>query len=244
MRHEDRRPIPSWACLVAGLTAVLLLSGAVVVPFIPDLPDRVRELLAAAHASGPVGWGVTFAVQVLVALCGIIPASIVGIASGAIFGLWAGFGLAAAGTVTGAACAFVLTRSLFRPLVLHLLRDRPRLGQLDEAITRDGWRFACLQRLSPIMPVAVTSYALALTSISARDYLIGALASLPALFGYVLTGTLVDAGVDAVGHGVHPLRWAMLGIGLVATLGLTLRMGRLAVRAGLGSAVTGGVPPA
>jgi uncharacterized membrane protein YdjX (TVP38/TMEM64 family) len=62
----------------------------------------------------------------------------------------------------------------------------PRASRLAQ----DGWRLVCVLRVSPVMPFAMTSYALGLTGISQRAYLLGTLAALPALLGYVTVGAL------------------------------------------------------
>jgi uncharacterized membrane protein YdjX (TVP38/TMEM64 family) len=94
-------------------------------------------------------------------------------------------------------------------------------------IARDGWRLACLLRISPVMPFSVTSYVRGLSSIDLRSYTIGTLASLPALCGYVFIGTLADASLSAWMTGAGPLRWILLGIGVVATLVLIVRLGQI-----------------
>jgi len=54
---------------------------------------------------------------------------------------------------------------------------------------------------------------------------VGTTASLPALLGYVVLGRITAAGV-AAGEASW-LHWGMLGIGAVATVALTLRIGQL-----------------
>ncbi|GAC1484520.1 MAG: hypothetical protein NVS2B11_10200 [Acetobacteraceae bacterium] len=106
-----------------------------------------------------------------------------------------------------------------------------RLAGLDAAMGRDGWRFVCLLRISPVMPFALTSYALGLTTIPGRDYLLGTLASLPALMGYVAVGALARHGVT--GGAMGPLNWVLLAVGGVATVALILRSGAMLARFGL-----------
>jgi uncharacterized membrane protein YdjX (TVP38/TMEM64 family) len=76
---------------------------------------------------------------------------------------------------------------------------------------------------------------LGLSSIDLRSYMIGTLASLPALCGYVFIGTLADASLSAWTTGAGPLRWVLLGIGGVATVVLTIRLGQIVRRLGLTS---------
>jgi uncharacterized membrane protein YdjX (TVP38/TMEM64 family) len=199
-------------------------------------------LIAATDASvrtlrnlGFVGAVVFGILQVLVSVSGILPASLLGVAAGGIYGLVPGFLLAAASTIAGALVAFFLSRSLFRPTVERLIATRPRLRNFDALIAQDGLRLVCLLRISPVMPFAVTSYMLGLSSIDLRSYTIGTLASLPALCGYVFIGTLADTSLSAGMTGADPLRWILLGIGGAATLVLTVRFGQIVRRLGFAS---------
>jgi uncharacterized membrane protein YdjX (TVP38/TMEM64 family) len=182
------------------------------------------------------GGAVVFGIlQVLVSVSGILPASLLGIAAGGMYGLVPGFILAAVSTMTGAVLAFFLSRSMFRSTVERLMATRPRLRNFDGLIAQDGLRLVCLLRLSPVMPFSVTSYMLGLSSIDLRSYTIGTLASFPALFGYVFIGTLADASLSALTSGADPLHWILLAIGGVATLVLTVRLSHIVMRLGLTS---------
>lgn len=217
---------------LAALVVAALVFGVVAVRLWPSLVDTQLALwLARVRGWGALGWLVFAALQVVVVVVGVLPASLVGIAAGAMFGVLPGFGLATVGTLVGAWLSFRLSRSLFRPLVERFVRGRPRLRAIDRAVATDGWKFVCLIRISPVMPFAATSYVLALSSIGERDYHLGTLAALPALFGYVCIGALADAGLAAWRGGAGPLQWVLLAAGLAATVVLTLRVGRIALRA-------------
>jgi uncharacterized membrane protein YdjX (TVP38/TMEM64 family) len=125
--------------------------------------------------------------------------------------------------------AFALSRSLFRPSIERMLSRRPALRRFDARLAREGWKLVLLLRLSPAMPFSATSYALGLSQVGSRDFLIGTLASLPALAGYVAMGALANAGLGLWGAGWDPLHWGLLAVGLVATVLLTLHIGRLAL---------------
>ena len=199
----------------------------------------VERMVYSLEGLGTAGWILFAAAQILVAILGILPASALGVAAGAIYGLPLGFALAGASTLAGAALAFLLSRSLLRPFIARQLSRRPRLRNLDELVARDGWKFVCLLRVSPVMPFAATSYSLGFTSVSLRDYLIGTLASLPALAGYVFIGTLAGNSWSAWMSGGGTLKLVLLGIGVLATAILTLRLGRLAISAGLLPSIPG-----
>jgi uncharacterized membrane protein YdjX (TVP38/TMEM64 family) len=226
------RPRRLLRILAAGSIAVLLLAGLVLARA-GSVTDTARHLLAGLHHLGTVGWIGFAAIQVLVALSGVLPASLVGLAAGAVYGVPLGFALAAVSTMAGALLAFAISRSLFRGWVEQAMQARPRLRNLDLLIGRESWRFVCLLRISPVMPFAATSYTLGLSSVSLGDYMLGTLASLPALLGYVCLGRLAQAGLAAGASGAGPLRWTLLGLGALATVVLTLRLGRILARAGL-----------
>jgi uncharacterized membrane protein YdjX (TVP38/TMEM64 family) len=213
---------------VAGLGIVAWISPAGLIVAI----DASVRTLRNFGFGGAVAFGI---LQAVVAVSGILPASLLGVAAGGMYGLVPGFALAACGTMAGALAAFYLSRSFLRPTVERLIAVRPRLRNFDTLITQDGLRLVCLLRISPVMPFSVTSYMLGLSSIDLRSYALGTLASLPALCGYVFIGTLADAGLSAWSTGANPLRWVLLGIGGAATLVLTIRFGHIVRQLGLTS---------
>jgi uncharacterized membrane protein YdjX (TVP38/TMEM64 family) len=210
---------------LAGLGIVAWLSPAGLIAATDASVRTLRNL----GFGGAVVFGI---LQVLVSVSGILPASLLGIAAGGMYGLVPGFLLAAVSTMAGAVLAFFLSRSLFRPTVERLMATRLRLRNFDGLIAQDGLRLVCLLRLSPVMPFSVTSYMLGLSSIDLCSYTIGTLASLPALCGYVFIGTLADASLSAWMASADPLRWSLLGIGAAAMLVLTVRLGRIVRKLG------------
>jgi uncharacterized membrane protein YdjX (TVP38/TMEM64 family) len=226
--------LPSRAMVLAVALGAAMLAGIVAMQLWPDAVIHAAErIIATARGLGGVGLVAFALLQAFIALSGILPASLLGIAAGTLYGVTAGFLLATAGTMAGAVLAFLLSRSAFRPAVERLCARRPRLGNLDALVGRDGWKLVCLLRLSPVMPFAPTSYLLGLSSIGLTDYLIGTLASLPALLGYVFLGTLADAGLSVAKRGAGPWAWLAIGLGAAATLALTVHLGRIAMRLGL-----------
>ena len=160
----------------------------------------------------------------------MLPASVLGVAAGAVYGAPLGFAISGGATLAGAWVAFRLARSLFRPRIERMLASRPRLRNLDQRLGQENWRLVCLLRVSPVMPFAITSYTLGLSSVSPRAYMAGSLAAMPALLGYVVLGSLAHAGLHAGETGAGPMRWVFLGVGIVATILLTARVGQLLER--------------
>ncbi|MGC9270522.1 TVP38/TMEM64 family protein [Acidiphilium sp.] len=210
--------------VLAAALALSLIGGA-------DWAARVLGALDRLRQFGVAGWLVFVLVQALVALVGFLPASLLGLAAGAVYGVALGFGLAAIGILLGAGMAFWLARSALRPAIVRLVARRDGLRRFDAAVRRDGWRLVLLMRVSPVMPFSITSFALGLSGIGLRDYALGTLASLPALVLYVSLGALGVQGIAALRGGPGWLHVALIGAGVVATLALTARIGQLVARA-------------
>ena len=214
-----------------GLFLGLCLIAAIFWPQL--LLSKVEGFLRATNELGPLGWVIFAGAQILVAISGVLPASLICVVAGATYGLFGGFALAALGTLTGAVLAFWLSRSIFRSRIERILSRYPRLQSLDQVVAQDGWRLVCLVRVSPVMPFSAASFALGLSSISLKNYVVGTLASLPAMLGYVFMGSMADATLVAWKTGAGPIRWAILIVGMLATLFLVFYLGRIALRVGL-----------
>ncbi len=217
------------ACLIG-----LMLSGMVIARVSPDTLVRDCErLIQDIQGQGFKGMALFAGVQLIVAVSGILPASLLGVAAGAVYGVSVGFLFSAVSIMAGADLAFLLSRSLFRPAISRLMSGRPKISNLDQMIAQDGWKLVCLLRISPVMPFSVTSYILGLSQIKHTDYVLGTLASLPALLGYVVMGSLTDEGLSAWAEGGTPIRWILLVIGGLATIALTIRLGQIFIKLGL-----------
>lgn len=228
MRAEGigaRLPAPRAGGLRGGrlvtLGVPLAVGGVFALPHLFDggLHQQALDLLRAARGHGGAGLAIVFLAQIVIVGSGVLPASLLGIAAGALYGVAVGFAVAAGGTLAGAVLAFGLARSLLRPFVARLLSRRPRLNRLDSVLAADGWKLVFLLRISPVMPFAVTSYALGLSEVRFRPYLLGTIASLLPLLAFVVMGRMAGFGATQM-HSGNPVQWAGLAIGGAATLGL------------------------
>lgn len=192
------------------------------------LSGEVSDAVATLRGCGLAGLAATAGLQFLVTISGVLPASLIGVAAGAAYGLMTGFIVTACGLMVGALAAFGLSRSALRPFVARRMGRHHAWHRFEHALRRDGWRMVCLVRLSPIMPFAVASYGFGLLPVTLKDYVIGSLASLPALALYVEAGHLARLGLSN-GAGKFPLALSILGI--MATFLLAARIGRMAMKA-------------
>lgn len=214
-----------------GFVLLAVLSAATLAARFPRTREWIERMVGQIGVLSTDHW-LAFAIgQVLIAACAILPASLMAIAAGAAYGMVNGLLLSAACTMLGGWLAFLLSRSMLRPWVARLVARYGASARFDDAIADEGWRFVCLLRISPVMPFAATSYGLGLTRISQRAYLLGTLASLPALASYVAVGAFGRAGL-ALGYGQKgPLQWIVPVLGIVAILIAVARVKRLIDRA-------------
>lgn len=210
--------------ILAVLAMVLLGRQAAAV--VPGFVEWVRGL----GALGPL----VFAVGYVVATVAFIPGSLLTLAAGAIFGIPAGVAIVFVGATIGEAIAFMLSRTVMRGVIERKLEGDTRLKSIDSAIAREGRKIVFLLRLSPAFPFNLMNYALGLTRVKFVDYMIGSIGILPGTFLYVYTGKIAgDVAVAASGaatpRGVG--YYLVLGLGLLATIAVTVLVTRTARRA-------------
>lgn len=222
------------------MTLRALLGGLAHAPGAPvsGMLASLTQELGGLQAAMAANWMVFGSIQVAIAATGILPAAIVAMMAGASFGIWAGIAISTISTMLGGWIAFGLARSFLRPWIAGWIGRSNRCLRWDEAVGRESWRFVLLLRISPVMPFAPTSYALGLSSIDQRSYLLGTLASLPALIGYVVLGALGGRGIVMMGS-ANPVQWIAWGFGLALVAVALLRVrGTLGKIAGVRPAAT------
>ena len=212
------------AVLIGGLA----VAGVAVAHLRPDETLRIaRALSSVGHSAGWAGCIVVAAAEVAAALCGVVPASAIAVAAGMIYATVGGSLICAPAILGGALVAFQLSRSVFRRRVTGVIARDRRLAGLDAAVAREGWRLVFLLRLSPVMPFALTSYALGLTALDIASYLLGTSASLPPLLLYTGLGSFARHGAETISAGNGVLRLVVPAVSLAATVLLVVRIGRL-----------------
>jgi len=141
--------------------------------------------------------------------------------------------------VLGSSAGFLVARYLARDAVARRLAANPRFAAIDRAVGREGRKIVFLLRLSPLFPFTLLNYALGLTTVRFADYVLASVGMIPGTILYVYYGKLAGdvaalAGGAAVARG--PGYWAVLALGLVASIVVAALVGRMAKRA-LGEAV-------
>lgn len=173
-----------------GVVALLLLSCIILVGITFDAGTAEALLLWVQENKGK-GAILFFCLYTLGVIL-MLPAMVMAMASGAIFGLMYGSVLAWAGSSIGQVIAFAIGRYLLREIVVsYLTTTFPKWTAIDKALMTDGWKLVTLLRLSPIAPWNVLNYALAVTSVPLAAYVMASSFSiLPYLILFVYFGSL------------------------------------------------------
>jgi len=212
--------------------AALLLAAAAAVAALLLLPTS-RWLLALTswiHGAGVMGalvYGLAYVVATVLAL----PGTILTLGAGFAYGPFYGTLLVSPASVVGATLAFVLGRSLARGWIERRLSRYPRFAAVDRAVGVDGFKIVLLLRLSPVFPFNFLNYALGLTRVTLRDYVVAsAIGMLPGTVMYVYLGSLVTNAAElASGRRPQAGPWGQVLFwgGLLATVLVTVLLTRL-----------------
>ena len=214
----------------AGLLVVLATVAGFA--FGPALLEQARAATARLFAMGTSGHALFVAIFAVVTLA-FVPAWILALAAGAAFPYGTAVGLCLAGSTSGSVLCFLAARHLVREAVERRLAASPRLAALDDAFAHHGTLVVFLLRLSPVVPYNLLNYLLGVTRVRLRDVLAGAVGMIPATFLFVGVGrTMADVGEAAVGERTRSTaEWALVGVGVAATLAVTFLLARTSSRA-------------
>ena len=216
--------------VIATIFAALLIAALVFLPI-----NRWALLLVEwIHGAGALGV-LVYALAYVLATVLLLPGSILTLGAGFAYGPVWGTLLVSPVSVLAATLAFVLGRTLARNWISRRMEQHPRFAAISDAIRASGFKIVLLLRLSPIFPFNLLNYALALTRVPLREYVIASLVGmLPGTFLYVYLGSLVTNASELLSSRRPPsgawgqiLYWG----GLVATLVVVVLITRIANRA-------------
>ncbi len=220
MLRKIRRPPWKWIGVVGGV--LLLIVGTRLLP-ITEWLRRLQDWIAGLGPAGGVLYGLLYVLATLL----FVPGLVLTLGAGFLFGFVWGTVIVSLASTTTAALAFTIARHLARSSVEKLARKNPKFEAIDRAIAKHGWKVVALLRLSPLVPFSISNYLYGLTAIRFGPYVLASwIAMLPATFLYVYLG----AAGRTLGQGRarSPWEWALLAIGLIATVAVTILLTRLA----------------
>ena len=177
---------------------------------------------------------VLFILLYIVAAVTMAPAFLLTVAAGALFGVGRGTLYVFIGAVLGASAAYAVSVRLTRLPFLAWLDTNPHVLIVRRAVAGEGARVQFLLRLSPLVPFNLLNYALGLSHVRYRDFLMASIGMLPAIVMYTYYGKVVG-DVAALAAGVAPPRgveyYVLLTVGLATTVLATSLITRAARRA-------------
>ena len=212
---------------VKWLSVALIVVGVLLILRALPLKEGVEQLKGVIAAYGIWGYALFVLIYIAAAVL-LIPGALLTAAAGAIFGVWQGFLTVIVGATLGACAGFLIARYLARSKVEKTAKDNKKFGAIDAAVNEGGWKIVGLLRLSPVIPYSLGNYLFGLTGVRLVPY---ALASffcmMPGTLLYVYLGYV--AAQAATGDGdAGVLKWVLTGVGLLATVAVTVYLTYLA----------------
>lgn len=171
--------------------------------------ERIRTYLHGFGAWGPL---VSITLMILQVILAPIPASVVQLSNGIVYGIWFGALLNLVGQMAGALLAFAISRVLGRSAAERLVGKIDEHGTIEQWLDRWGSKALFITRALPGMPSDFASYLVGLTRMPVRTYAtVSLLGYVPQSIAYawlgdsamtwfwwIMAGGLVLSGIIAV----------------------------------------------
>ncbi|XP_020265395.1 uncharacterized protein LOC109840967 [Asparagus officinalis] len=210
----------SWASLFRISLFLLLIAAIVTALYTLPVEKILKDFLEWIKLNlGP--WGpLVLALSYIPLTVLAVPASILTLGGGYLFGLPLGFIADSIGATIGATAAFLLGRTIGRPYVISKLKDYPKFQAVAIAIQRSGFKIVLLLRLVPLLPFNMLNYLLSVTPVGIGEYMLASwLGMMPITLALVYVGTTLKDLSD-VTHGwseVSTSRWVFIISGFVVS---------------------------
>lgn len=218
------------------LSIAFLIALLIVATKSSYIQETLRTVLIQIQGLG--FWGpVAFIVTYNLATVLFIPGCVLTLGGGVIFGLWWGSIYVFIAATLGATFAFLIGRYLSRDRVVKYMEAHPKFKALDRAVSQEGLKIVFLTRLCPLFPFNLLNYALGITQVSLKDYVLGSFGMIPATILYVYSGSLVG-DLAAIGVATEPknpqilaIKWSINMISFLVTIALTVYITQIARKA-------------
>lgn len=230
---QSRLTSPRSSRAAKAFLAAAVAGGIAGAAYYFNLQQLLREALAWISGLGALGFLFFIGLYILACVF-MLPGSILTLGAGVIFGVVHGSITVLIGATLGASCAFLAGRYLARNWVARRIAGNEKFKAVDEAVGREGWKIVLLTRLSPIFPFNLLNYAYGVTQVSLRHYLFASgVGMIPGTVMYVYLGSLAGdlASLGAGGQTRTAAEWVLYGVGLLATVAVTVFITRVARKA-------------
>ncbi|QKD83596.1 TVP38/TMEM64 family protein [Thermoleptolyngbya sichuanensis A183] len=239
MRRSPIRKSRYWLLAMLGLS---LSAALAIATQHVNLPVLLANFLLWVKNLGTTGILAFILIYNLATLL-FIPASLLTLGGGALYGIVWGTVYVLLASTLGAVFAFMIGRYVARGWICQWIQAHPQFQAIDAAIAQQGLKIVFLTRLSPLFPFNLLNYLFGITCVSLKDYVIGSLGMIPGTFLYVYFGSLVgdvaalhmplDMPLDMPEEVSLSMRVAYGSVrllGLFATIAVTVQITRIARR--------------
>ena len=117
----------------------------------------MQSVLQQAQSSGPLG-ALLFVAAYATSTVLFVPASVLTLGAGAVYGPVTGTALVSVASTTGCCLAFVISRYVARPLAERRLAGNALFGKVQKQIPERGAKLVVLLRLTPVVPFTLLNY--------------------------------------------------------------------------------------
>jgi len=217
--------------LLSLFVAVLIITAKVF-----NFQVIFNSLVAQVNSLGVWGAVAYIGVYNLATLL-FVPGSVLTLKAGCLFGLFWGSVYVLIAAIIGATLAFLIGRYLSRDWVSRQIEKHPKLKAIDLAVAKEGWKIVLLTRLCPLFPFNLINYVFGVTQVSLKDYVLGSFGIIPGTVMYVYIGTIAgnlamtNMPEQALTPEARTYQLIMQGIGLIATIAVTIYITKVAQKA-------------
>lgn len=218
--------------IIKWIVIAVAVFGLIVVANSLGITTKINNILQNAiewvDQLGTIGFLVFIAIYILATVF-LLSGAVLTLGAGTIFGVVKGSILVSVASTLAATVAFLVGRYFARGWVAKQIETQPKFKAIDSATGKEGWKIVGLTRLSPIFPFVFLNYAFSLTQVTLKDYMLASwIGMMPGTVMYVYLGSI---GKAASGGGKTPAEWALFGVGLLATVAVTVFVTKIAKKA-------------
>lgn len=208
------------------VTVTLLVALVYALRVLP-IAEWLEQFKAYVQQLGGAGY-VLYVLVYAICCVALVPASALTLGAGAIFGFAKGALVVLAGATLGASAAFILARTVLRKRVEQRVAANPKVAAVDRAIAREGTKVMLLMRISGFPPFTWINYALGLTGVSFRSYVMTTFfGMIPGVLAFTWVGAAGAAALAGAGNGVALI---VTAVGAIVVSAYVARIATRAIR--------------
>ena len=211
------------------IIAVALIIAAIII-FFHFLPIAIwlKTFQTYVRGLGALGY-VVYIVVYAACVVAFVPASILTLGAGAIFGFVGGTIVVVIGATIGATLAFLLARTVMRKRIEAMTGTNAKFRALDRAIASEGMKIVFLVRLAVVFPFTYINYAFGLTAIPLWRYVLATfLGIIPATAAFVFASSAATSAATTSTSSITKIVY--IAGGVVAII-VSVLIGRIATKA-------------